>query len=58
VAVIDVKEGFFPELVTPAGHGTPVPKLRAEMAAARYANVASHDFLPLQSFEIFAPQPE
>jgi hypothetical protein len=28
------------------------------MAAARYANVASHDFLPLQSFEIFAPKPE
>lgn len=53
-----VKEGFFPELVTPKGHGTPVKQLRSEMAAARYANVASHDFLPLQSFEIFAPNAE
>lgn len=58
VAVIDVKEGFLPELVTPKGHGTPVQQLRSEMAAARYANVASHDFLPMQSFEIFAPNAE
>ncbi len=58
VAVIDIKEGFFPELVTPKGHGTPVPLLLEEMAAARYRHVASHDFLPLQSFEIFAPNAE
>lgn len=54
VAVIDVKQGFLPELFTPKGHGTPVHELVSEMAAAHYRRVASHDFLPLQSFEIFA----
>jgi hypothetical protein len=32
--------------------------MRAEMAAAGYRHVASHDFLPAHSFEVFAPAAE
>jgi ubiquinone/menaquinone biosynthesis C-methylase UbiE len=54
VAVIDVKDTGLATLFVPAGHGTPVSVMREELAAARYAHTASHDFLPLQSFEVFA----
>jgi ubiquinone/menaquinone biosynthesis C-methylase UbiE len=54
VAVIDVKESGIATLFVPAGHGTPVPVMRTELAAARYPHRESHDFLPVQSFEIFA----
>jgi ubiquinone/menaquinone biosynthesis C-methylase UbiE len=53
VAVIDVKDSGLAKLVAPAGHGTPVPVMRAELAAAHYPHAESHDFLPFQSFEIF-----
>jgi predicted methyltransferase len=42
-------------LLLPPGHGIPVPRMREEMAAAGYRAVASHDFLPAHSFEVFAP---
>ncbi len=54
VAVIDVKDTGLATLFVPAGHGTPVGVMREELAAARYPHTASHDFLPLQSFEVFA----
>jgi predicted methyltransferase len=37
------------------GHYTNVDSMRVEMQEAGYARVASYDFLPTQSFEIFAP---
>jgi ubiquinone/menaquinone biosynthesis C-methylase UbiE len=54
VAVIDAKFEYPAKLFVPAGHGTPVPVMREELASARYAHAASHDFLPFQSFEVFA----
>lgn len=42
-------------LLLPPGHGVAVPAMRAEMAQAGYRPVASHDFLPAHSFEVFAP---
>src|SRR5690606_42061399 len=42
-------------LLLPPGHGVAVPTIRAEMAEAGYRHVASHDFLPAHSFEVFAP---
>jgi predicted methyltransferase len=44
-------------LLLPPGHGVPVETMREELAAAGYRPVASHDFLPAHSFEIFAPDP-
>ena len=36
------------------GHGTPPEEIRAEFAAAGYHVVATHGFLPRQSFQVFA----
>jgi SAM-dependent methyltransferase len=44
-------------LLLPPGHGVAVPAMRQEMAEAGYRPVASHDFLPAHSFEVFAPTP-
>jgi len=45
-------------LLLPPGHGVAVPAMREEMAAAGYRSVASHDFLPAHSFEVFVPAAE
>jgi SAM-dependent methyltransferase len=37
------------------GHWSDPEAIRAEMAAAGYRQVASYDFLPMQSFQVFAP---
>ena len=58
IAVIDVKDEYPAKLFVPAGHGTPIPQMREELAAARYPHAESHDFLPVQSFEIFALGPK
>jgi SAM-dependent methyltransferase len=42
-------------LLLPPGHGVAVPAMRAEMEAAGYRHLASHDFLPAHAFEVFAP---
>ena len=39
----------------PDGHASRVSDLRREMGAAGYRLVGSHDFLPVQIFEVFAP---
>lgn len=44
-------------LLLPPGHGVAVPAMRREMAEAGYRPVASHDFLPAHSFEVFTPEP-
>jgi predicted methyltransferase len=44
-------------LLLPPGHGVDVATMRREMAEAGYRTIASHDFLPAHSFEVFAPAP-
>jgi predicted methyltransferase len=44
-------------LLLPPGHGVAPEAVRREMAEAGYRPVASHDFLPAHSFEVFAPAP-
>jgi predicted methyltransferase len=41
-------------LLLPPGHGVAVDVIRDEMRAAGYALLASHDFLPAHSFEVFS----
>jgi hypothetical protein len=38
------------------GHWSDPEQIRAEMAEAGYRRVESFDFLPLQSFQVFAPE--
>ena len=38
-----------------SGHWSDPESIRAEMGEAGYAPVTSFDFLPLQSFQVFAP---
>lgn len=54
VAILEPRAGWESWLILlPPGHGVPVPTIRAEMEAAGYRLVASHDFLPSHSFEVF-----
>jgi len=41
-----------------AGHWTDPRLIRAEMSRAGYRRTASYDFLPVQSFQIFEPEPQ
>jgi arsenite methyltransferase len=51
IAIVDGKpEG---RLFIPKGHILPDGQLVAELEQARYRHVASHDFLPIQSFDVF-----
>jgi 2-polyprenyl-3-methyl-5-hydroxy-6-metoxy-1,4-benzoquinol methylase len=59
VAVIEPRASWASWLLLlPPGHGVAPARMRAEMADAGYRPVASHDFLPAHSFEVFAPVPE
>ena len=42
-------------LLMPSDHATAVEQMNVEMEAAGYGNVAGYDFLPIQSFQIYAP---
>jgi arsenite methyltransferase len=42
-------------LLVEEGHRSTASGIAAEMGAAGYRRVASHDFLPVQVFEVFAP---
>jgi ubiquinone/menaquinone biosynthesis C-methylase UbiE len=53
VAVVEPLDAGLAVLVNPPGHATPVDQVRDEMATAGYHPVASFDFLPVQSLEIF-----
>jgi SAM-dependent methyltransferase len=44
-------------LLLPPGHGVAVPVMHEEMRAAGYRPLASYDFLPAHSFELFAAGP-
>lgn len=55
VAVVEPLDSGLAVLVNPPGHSTPIERMREEMGAAGYHPVASFDFLPIQSLEIFAP---
>lgn len=58
VAVVELRElGGFIGWLEPPGHATPRGRLDEEMAAAGYRLVGSFDFLPVQSFVIFAAAP-
>ena len=39
-----------------SGHWSDPAEVRAEMSEAGYGDVAAFDFLPLQSFQVFAPE--
>jgi SAM-dependent methyltransferase len=54
VAIIDVREGVLGGLLLPARYRLPVAVVHAEMDGAGYRKVGNYDFLPAQSFELFA----
>jgi ubiquinone/menaquinone biosynthesis C-methylase UbiE len=56
IAIIDIKDDSFSRLLVPRHHWTERGNLLQEMAAAGYRSVASFDYLPTQSFEVFAPE--
>jgi ubiquinone/menaquinone biosynthesis C-methylase UbiE len=56
LAVIEMRDRGLAALVTPEGHTTSVPAMRDELDRAGYRHLQSHDLLPLQSFELFAPR--
>jgi ubiquinone/menaquinone biosynthesis C-methylase UbiE len=41
-----------------SGHWSNPGEIRAEMSQAGYRHVASFDFLPVQSFQVFTPDPD
>ena len=55
LAIVEPRGIFLVRRLLPAHHWSNVDELRQEMAEAHYRRVAGFDFLPLQSFEIFAP---
>ena len=56
VAILEPRAGWESWLLLlPPGHGVAVPVIRDEMRAAGYRPIASHEFLPAHSFEIFEP---
>lgn len=57
VAVIEPNEdlGGVLGLTLDEGHTSSAPAVEQEMASAGYTLVASHDFLPVQIFRVFAP---
>jgi predicted methyltransferase len=40
-----------------AGHWSDPEAIRSEMSEAGYRRIGSHDFLPVQSFQLFEPRP-
>jgi arsenite methyltransferase len=57
VAIVEPRAGWESWLLLlPPGHGVDVAVVRDEMRAAGYRAVASHDFLPAHSFEVFAAE--
>ncbi|HEY8515603.1 MAG TPA: class I SAM-dependent methyltransferase [Candidatus Binatia bacterium] len=53
IAIIETRdEGFFGGAF---GHSTNADTIRSDMEAAGYRLVAAYDFLPQQSFQVFAP---
>lgn len=57
IATIDMHSSGLGALVTPDGHWTDLDVLHREMSEAGYRSVASFDFLPTQSLEVFSPDP-
>jgi SAM-dependent methyltransferase len=54
VAIVEPRAGWESWLLLlPPGHGVAVDTMRAEMRAAGYEPLASFDFLPAHSFEVF-----
>jgi trans-aconitate methyltransferase len=56
VAILEPRAGWESWLLLlPPGHGVAVETTRAEMRAAGYEPLASYEFLPAHSFEVFGP---
>ncbi len=55
VAIVEPSLGGLGSLFVPGGHATSLARLRDQMGEAGYRLVESHDFLPIQSFAVFAP---
>ena len=60
VAIIAPDEGLrgVLRLFLDKGHTSRVDELREEMRQAGYRHLTSHDFLPVQSFEVFGLAPD
>jgi trans-aconitate methyltransferase len=59
VAIVEPRSGWESWLLLlPPGHGVDVETLRSEMRAAGYEPLASFDFLPAHSFELFSVRAE
>jgi hypothetical protein len=58
VAIIDPNAdlGGVMRLFLDEGHESSAPEIADEMRAAGYRPSASHDFLAVQVFEVFAPE--
>jgi len=54
VAILDLKLSPLVRLLAPAGHWTPLERMREEMEEAGYRMDESFDFLPAQSFAVFS----
>jgi len=58
LAIIDGKSSGAATWLLPEGHWLAPGQLRRELDAAGYVHLASHDFLPLQDFDLFIVPPE
>ena len=60
LAIIDMKDDLsgILRLFATEGHWTPLESLHSELEQAGYRHAASFDFLPVQSFQVFTPDPE
>jgi SAM-dependent methyltransferase len=54
VAIIDVRNNLLGRLIVPTHYRIPQAVLNAEMSGAGYRHVSSYDYLPAQSFSLFA----
>lgn len=53
LAIVDGRHGGAAGWFIPSGHALEPGRLEAELETAGYVHVASHDFLPLQTFDVF-----
>jgi cyclopropane fatty-acyl-phospholipid synthase-like methyltransferase len=58
LAIVDGKSEGAATWFIPHGHSLEPGQLEEELGRAGYVHTASHDFLPMQTFDLFARKPE
>lgn len=56
VAILEIPDRAPIRWLSPAGHATPIERLKEEMRTAHYDVTTSFDFLPVQNFVVFEPR--